>query len=387
MTNTHSPIVGSDRKPLPGAVATSRTNPNTTIEVTLKLRRKAALPPVTKRPTKILTRDQLRDTYGANQSDIDTVVKTLGTFGLTLVRARNGLTHMCIFLQTDLKARRNEKGPELAGPPSSCFESAPQIMTQESLAAQPREVSITRGQTWLLIRPFSAQSKKRGLFRNSKKEALSDIALDAVIENLVCLTHSSQTIQRYPECLPPLHFTQAHHRIPQLEFSVHIAERFTITYSDFWFHSRSSILPDDELKIASDSIMREVAEKSALHVPEGQEWIMVEENKCYRVMSEWQDRIKKKSAWHTPLGAVISLASLLAVSEFKDLSWIQKGTLKGFFLFCFVGCIAWLVREIWRAAKSGSSSIEVLIADLKKGTTRHDLSDTPTSLALSPPRA
>jgi kumamolisin len=85
MTNTHSPIVGSDRKPLPGAVATSRTNPNTTIEVTLKLRRKAALPPVTKRPTKILTRDQLRDTYGANQSDIDQVVKTLGTFGLTLV--------------------------------------------------------------------------------------------------------------------------------------------------------------------------------------------------------------------------------------------------------------------------------------------------------------
>jgi kumamolisin len=85
LTNTHSPIVGSDRKPLPGAVATSRTNPNTTIEVTLKLRRKAALPPVTKRPTKILTRDQLRDTYGANQSDIDTVVKTLGTFGLTLV--------------------------------------------------------------------------------------------------------------------------------------------------------------------------------------------------------------------------------------------------------------------------------------------------------------
>ncbi len=85
MINTHSPIVGSDRKPLPGAVATSRTNPNSTIEVTLKLRRKAALPPVTKRPDKILTREQLRDTYGANQSDIDTVVKTLGTFGLTLV--------------------------------------------------------------------------------------------------------------------------------------------------------------------------------------------------------------------------------------------------------------------------------------------------------------
>jgi kumamolisin len=87
MTNTHSPIVGSDRKPLPGAVATSRTNPNSTIEVTLKLRRKTALPAVTKRPEKILTRDQLRDTYGANQPDIDKVVKTLGTFGLKLVNS------------------------------------------------------------------------------------------------------------------------------------------------------------------------------------------------------------------------------------------------------------------------------------------------------------
>jgi kumamolisin len=87
VTNSHSPIVGSDRKPLPGAVATSRTNPNATIEVTLKLRRKTTLPPVTKRPEKILTRDQLRDTYGATQPDIDKVVKTLGTFGLTLVRS------------------------------------------------------------------------------------------------------------------------------------------------------------------------------------------------------------------------------------------------------------------------------------------------------------
>jgi kumamolisin len=85
MSNSHSPIVGSDRKPLPGAVAASRTNPNATLEVTLKLRRKTALPPVTKRPTTILTRDQLRDTYGATQPDIDKVVNTLGTFGLTLV--------------------------------------------------------------------------------------------------------------------------------------------------------------------------------------------------------------------------------------------------------------------------------------------------------------
>ncbi|HTW30532.1 MAG TPA: S53 family peptidase [Candidatus Sulfotelmatobacter sp.] len=87
MTSSHSPLLGSERKPLPGAVATSRTNPNATIEVTLKLRRKNLLPPLTKRPDKILTRDQLRDTYGATQADVDHVVKTLGTFGLALVNS------------------------------------------------------------------------------------------------------------------------------------------------------------------------------------------------------------------------------------------------------------------------------------------------------------
>jgi kumamolisin len=87
MTGTHSPIQGSDRKPLPGAVATGRTNAYTSIEVTVKLRRKKPLPPLTKRPNTVMTREQLRDTYGATQQDIDKVVKSLGAFGLTPVQS------------------------------------------------------------------------------------------------------------------------------------------------------------------------------------------------------------------------------------------------------------------------------------------------------------
>src|SRR5580658_150770 len=90
MTNTHAAIQGSERKPLPGAVATGRANPNSTLEVSVKLRRKKALPALTKRPDTIMTRAQLRDTYGAAQADVDKVVQTLGTFGLSLVRADAG---------------------------------------------------------------------------------------------------------------------------------------------------------------------------------------------------------------------------------------------------------------------------------------------------------
>jgi kumamolisin len=87
MTNTHAAIVGSERKPLPGAVATGPANANSTIEVSVKLRRKKELPPLTKRPDTVMTRAQLRDTYGASQADVDKVVQTLGTFGLSVVRA------------------------------------------------------------------------------------------------------------------------------------------------------------------------------------------------------------------------------------------------------------------------------------------------------------
>lgn len=86
MTNTHAPIAGSERKPLPGAVATGRTNANATIEVSIKLRRKRALPELTGRPSAIITRQQLRDTYGASQADIDKLVQTLKPFGLSVVQ-------------------------------------------------------------------------------------------------------------------------------------------------------------------------------------------------------------------------------------------------------------------------------------------------------------
>jgi kumamolisin len=84
MNSTHA-IKGSERVPLPGAIATGRANPHTTIEVTLKLRRKKALPALTGRPAAVMTRQQLGDTYGASKDDIDKVVQTFSAFGLKQV--------------------------------------------------------------------------------------------------------------------------------------------------------------------------------------------------------------------------------------------------------------------------------------------------------------
>jgi kumamolisin len=85
MDITHTKLTGSDRRPLPGAVATSRANAHTQITVSLKLRRKKPLPALTGRPAVALTRQELVDQFGAAQPDIDAVVKAFTPFGLTAV--------------------------------------------------------------------------------------------------------------------------------------------------------------------------------------------------------------------------------------------------------------------------------------------------------------
>jgi len=87
MQISYSPVQGSERSVLPGAIAAGRSNSKATIDVSLKVRRKKVLPALMGRPHELMTRDKLCQTYGASQADIDEVVKILGNFGLNLVDA------------------------------------------------------------------------------------------------------------------------------------------------------------------------------------------------------------------------------------------------------------------------------------------------------------
>ena len=87
MVNTYVVVNGSERISLPGAIATARADANVTIEVTLKLRRKKALPPLTGRPAAAMTRENLRANYGASKADIDKVVEAFGKFNLEEIGA------------------------------------------------------------------------------------------------------------------------------------------------------------------------------------------------------------------------------------------------------------------------------------------------------------
>jgi kumamolisin len=87
MADTHTAVKGSKRVPLPGARALGRANPHTTIEVSLKLRRKNEIPDLTGRPTATMSREQLAEKYGASEDDIDKVVQAFQKFGLKRVES------------------------------------------------------------------------------------------------------------------------------------------------------------------------------------------------------------------------------------------------------------------------------------------------------------
>jgi kumamolisin len=59
-----------------------RVNPHSSIEVTVKLRRRKPLPPLEGRPASAMTRQAWAETYGATAEDIARVVDTFARFGL-----------------------------------------------------------------------------------------------------------------------------------------------------------------------------------------------------------------------------------------------------------------------------------------------------------------
>jgi kumamolisin len=82
---THVAVDGSGRRPVPGATAAGPTNPNATLEVTLKLRRRKEIPDLDGRPQTVMSRQQLEAEYGGDKADIDKVISTLTPFGLEVV--------------------------------------------------------------------------------------------------------------------------------------------------------------------------------------------------------------------------------------------------------------------------------------------------------------
>lgn len=90
MNVSNRKLPGSLRRAMPGAKVLGQANAHGVIEVTLKLRRKQALPELETRPAVPFSRDELAARYGASQDDIDKVTQVMSGFGLKTVSSSVG---------------------------------------------------------------------------------------------------------------------------------------------------------------------------------------------------------------------------------------------------------------------------------------------------------
>jgi kumamolisin len=85
MINSHVALPGSRRRLLVGSRLMGHCNPNERVELTLKLRRKAPLPPVTGRPAVPMSRQEAAAKFGATDNDIAKVRAVMQQSGVEVL--------------------------------------------------------------------------------------------------------------------------------------------------------------------------------------------------------------------------------------------------------------------------------------------------------------
>jgi|TARA_B110000093_G_scaffold178992_1_gene218400 hypothetical protein len=80
--------------------------------------------------------------------------------------------------------------------------------------------------------------------------------------------------------------------------------------------------------------------------------IRITEDKLKVILLENKDLINKKSDYITPLILLITLILAFCTTEFKEFATVPKEYWGGFFMFCTLGSIVWLIKELKKIKKA-----------------------------------
>jgi hypothetical protein len=91
--------------------------------------------------------------------------------------------------------------------------------------------------------------------------------------------------------------------------------------------------------------------------------ITITEDKVELAVHKYLAQIRRKNAWNTPLGIVVSIGLILATGSFRDALGISAAMWNSLYLLLGIGALFWLLLEIYRAIKS--PSVEDFVAVLR----------------------
>ena len=120
--------------------------------------------------------------------------------------------------------------------------------------------------------------------------------------------------------------------------------------------------------IVPDAIKQELLQITAVHFNVAQEYIMITEDKTYRCLRDWKDKIEARKAWIAPVLLLIPLVLTFVTATFRDALGLSKDTWQAVFVLGMVFAGVWTLRELLNLLnRKDTLTVEQLILDLKKG--------------------
>jgi hypothetical protein len=129
----------------------------------------------------------------------------------------------------------------------------------------------------------------------------------------------------------------------------------------------------DSPKLLTPEEMEAFVQKVSVRTPGVQELVMVSKDRATLVFSQWQGKIRSRSAWQAPFALALSLIATLTTAKFQDTSWIKGETLKGMFVTFTVLSCGWFLYEMYRLISTRNMTAEQFIEELAAGSTVAEL--------------
>ena len=111
---------------------------------------------------------------------------------------------------------------------------------------------------------------------------------------------------------------------------------------------------------------------------------MITEDKSYRCLREWKDKIEARNAWIAPVSLLGSLTLTFVTATFQDALGLSKDTWQAVFFLGIIFAAIWTIKEIIRLqSQFGTRTVEDLIEDLKKGAVVQHTETTGVSVSAN----
>lgn len=121
------------------------------------------------------------------------------------------------------------------------------------------------------------------------------------------------------------------------------------------------------LHLTDLQIRRDLLERSVVHSNIRQEIVVTTVDKVELCLRDYQDALKARGDWITPLGILIALLAPLVTADFKTFLGIGAEIWLGFHVVGSAVSVVWLVYAICRAIKArGKDNPKHIIQELKR---------------------